>query len=38
MQAIEARAKGRDLKIEQPDEPESNDDLLAALQASLKGG
>jgi DNA end-binding protein Ku len=37
MQAIEARAKGRDLKIEQPDEPESNDDLLAALQASLKG-
>jgi DNA end-binding protein Ku len=36
MQAIEARAKGRDLKIEQPDEPEERDDLLAALQASLK--
>ncbi len=38
MKAIEARSRGRDLPVEELDEPDHDDDLLAALQASLKGG
>jgi DNA end-binding protein Ku len=37
MQAIEAKAKGRELPTEQLDELDGDDDLMAALQASLKG-
>jgi DNA end-binding protein Ku len=37
MQAIQAKANGSDLPVEQRDEGDRSDDLLAALQASMKG-
>src|SRR4051794_15279204 len=34
---VEAKAKGKEPDLEMPEPPEPTDDLLAALQASLKG-
>ncbi|MEA2386350.1 MAG: end-binding protein Ku, partial [Thermoleophilaceae bacterium] len=37
IEMVEAKAKGKQFVITEPDEPGEESDLLAALEASLKG-
>jgi len=38
MKLVDAKAKGKEPKLARPKEPEATDDLLAALEASVKAG
>jgi DNA end-binding protein Ku len=38
LKLIERKAKGEEISVQAPEEPERSDDLLAALEASLNGG
>jgi DNA end-binding protein Ku len=38
LELIKRKAKGEEISLERPEEPEQTDDLMAALEASLGGG
>jgi DNA end-binding protein Ku len=38
LELIKRKAKGEEISVERPEEPEQTDDLMAALEASLSGG
>ena len=37
LELIKRKAKGEEISVERPEEPEQTDDLMAALEASLSG-